>query len=585
MTLSKNLTFFAFLLGSSITLLVNSNSLHAQNSTWGQVHAIFQQNCSAAACHDGTTPLTLLGTEADVYNNLVNASPDNPEAVSQGLKLIDPGYPHLSYLLKKVNNGLDADNDLDTIALGNSMPDSGAPSLSNAEIDLINAWIINGAPQAGIVVDTNLINLYHSGMGLPQSTPPPPPPAGEGFQIHLGPIFLSPNDGIGDNEKEFFKKFKMPFISDTMEITRIESFIDVESHHYIIYKFDDAQSANNVTEKGLREVTGFFNAFTDGTTMVAAWQNTSDINLPQNTAYFWEPNLTLDLNLHVRNYNTDSVLKAEIYTNVYLQPKQSGTIEMIADLVLFNTVPLSFLPCQFSEFCIPADSTNYTFVGNVASDQLEGLSSNDSMYIWMLSSHTHKYGVGFNIFERNPGGPNNEKGTQVYDGFYNFDYTFLTGNYNFEDPAVRYFDPNEFVLSAGEGLVHEATFNNTGTTEVGFGLTTEDEMMLTFFQYTKVRPSSGSVGVQEGQSKNLVSLYPNPATNTFTISIKSTNAAAVSERSFSLYDLVGKEVARENFPSGKSELVFSKGDLKSGVYLYEVRENGISVGNGKLILY
>lgn len=521
-----------------------------------------------------------------MYNNLIGVIPTNPEANSRGYKLVDKGYPHLSYLLKKVNNGLDADNGLDNQALGGVMPDAGAPALSNKEIDLIHVWILNGAPETGIVADTALINMYHNGMGLVQATPPPAPDPSEGFQIHLGPIFLGPNDGVYDNEKEFFIKYKLPMISDTMEITRIESFIDVESHHYIIYKFDDAQSAGNVTQEGLREVTNFFNAFTDGTTMVAAWQNTSDINLPQNTAYFWEPNLTLDLNLHLRNYDTDSVLKAVVYTNVYLQPKQAGTIEMISDLVLFNTIPLQFISCPFSDFCIPADGADHNFVGNVTSDDLEGLSSNDSMYIWMLSSHTHKYGIGFNIYERNPGGPNDEKGTQVYDGFYNFSYTFNQGFYDYEDPAVRYFDPNEFVLNAGEGLVHEATFNNTGTVDVGFGITTEDEMMLTFFQYTKVRPSSGNpTGIKEIQTNNEVSLYPNPTTGTVTISINSANPSIDSKRSFSLYDLVGKEVAHEKFSSGKSELVFHKGQLKSGVYLYQVRDNGVSVGNGKLILY
>ncbi|HIA11938.1 MAG TPA: T9SS type A sorting domain-containing protein [Flavobacteriales bacterium] len=585
MALSNSPKIFTFFLGAAIALLVNGNSLFAQNSTWEQVHGILQQSCAGASCHDGSTPLTLLGTESDIYNNLININPTNPEAFTRGYKLVDPGYPHLSYLLKKVNNGLDSDNDLDTIALGDPMP-SALLALSNEDIDLINAWIVNGAPQTGIVVDTALINDYHNGMGLPQKTPPPAPPASEGFQIHLGPIFLSPNNGIDDNEKEFFMKYKLPFISDTMEVTRIESFIDVESHHYIIYKFDDAQSANNVNKKGLREVTGFFDAFTDGTTMVAAWQNSTDINLPPNTAYFWEPNLILDLNLHVRNYNPDSVLKAEIYTNVYLQPKQTNTIEMISDLVLFNTIPLQFVPCSLSQFCIPGDSQDYTFVGNVTSNNLEGLSSSDSMYIWMLSSHTHKYGVGFNIYERNPGGPNSEKGTQVYDGFYNFGYTFNQGFYDYEDPAVRYFDPNDFVLKAGDGLVHEATFNNTSTTDVGFGLTTEDEMMLTFFQYTKIRPASANPSsITERQPNNLVSLYPNPTTNTVTISIKSTHSNASSKRLFYLHDLVGKEVARENFAAGKSELVFSKGVLKSGVYLYEVRDNGVSVGNGKLILY
>ena len=83
----------------------------------------------------------------------------------------------------------------------------------------------------------------------------------------------------------------------------------------------------------------------------------------------------------------------------------------------------------------------------------------------------------------------------MYDGFYDFDYTFYQGYYDYEDPAVRFFDPDTFVIKADDGLIHEATFNNDSTEDVGFGITTNDEMMLIFLQYTTERRTPPPIGL------------------------------------------------------------------------------------------
>jgi hypothetical protein len=378
-----------------------------------------------------------------------------------------------------------------------------------------------------------------------------------------------------NSEREFFLKRKLPNITEDMEITRLETYIDIESHHYIIYKYDGAASANAQPE-GLREVVAFTDAFVNGTDLVAAWQNESDIVLPSGTAYFWEPGTTLDLNLHVRNYSPDSILKAEVYTNVYLKPKQASTIEMISDLVLYSTLPL-FGPCNSHPFCIPNDGMDHTFQGDVTSTQL-ATGGADSLYVWLLSSHTHKYGAGYNIYLRNPGGG---IGQQVYDGFYNFDYTFFQGYYDYEDPAVRYFDLDTFVVNADDGFVHEAVFNNTGSTDVGFGLTTNDEMMLIFLQYTTQRRDVTGIGQLDAQSE--VSVFPNPANGNSTISF--TRKYTDGEAHITLYDLLGKEILVKQFPAGSRHLLLNKSELSGGVYMYKAWSNARVLGSGKLILY
>lgn len=564
-----NLLDITFLLALFITPIYSYSQ-----DTWSDIHAIFQTSCDGTSCHSSSAPnpLKLIGTSSAVYNNIMNVTPLNLDASAKGYKLIDPGHPHLSFLLKKINNGVDPDNDIDTLAQGDMMPKDG-PVLTDEQIELINAWILQGAPETGNVVDQQIITDYYSGLGLPQSPAPPAPDPSEGFQIHLGPFFLAPGD-----EKEFFKKHKLPNIADSMEITRIESFIDAESHHYIIYKFDNQSAADAVLKKGVREVTGLADAFVNGTSMVTAWQNSSDVVLPNNTAYFWEGSPTLDLNLHIRNYSPDSVLKTSVYSNVYLQPKQNTTVEMISDLTLFSTIPINLIPCIVNTFCIPPDSTDYTFTGDVTYQDLSA-GPNDSMYIWMLSSHTHKFGVGYDIYTRNSGGGIKQ---QVYDGFYNFDYTAYQGYYDYEDPSVRYFDPDTFVIAAQDGFIHEATFNNDDSIEVGFGLTTKDEMMLMFLQYTLEPPGTVVQTAISNKKEFSVNVMPNPSSSNSKILFVRDNIR--KDELIVLYNLLGEKIIAQAFPLGEKKLYLEKNLLSPGVYIYKSMTGNILLHSGKLIV-
>ncbi|MBL4658223.1 MAG: T9SS type A sorting domain-containing protein [Flavobacteriales bacterium] len=558
-------------------LLIFSFNVGAQ-STWSDIHAILQTNCFGTSCHDPGAPngLVLIDTDQNaVYNNLVNVTPGNPDAQASGYKLVDPGYPHHSFLLRKINQGLDPDNDLSGIAQGKVMPKGlGVAPLSDEEIDLINAWILDGAPQNGTVVGAASIADYYANGGLPHQTPIAAPDPEEGFQIHFGSIFMPPN-----SEKEFFLKRKLPNITEEMEITRLETYIDIESHHFILYKYNN-QAKADAQPNGLREVTNFSDAIVDGTTMVAAWQNESDILLPPGTAYMWEVNPTLDLNLHLRNYSATDVLKAEVYTNVYLAPRKPETTEMISDLSLFSMVPTGGFDCDFlpGQFCIPADGIDKTFSGSVTSSVLDGANSGDSLYVWLVSTHTHKYGVAYDVFLRNPGG---SKGEQIYDGDYNFDYSFNQGFYDFEDPAVRYFDIDTMVIKASDGFLHEATFNNTGTNDVGFGLTTNDEMMLMFLQYTTQRRTIP--GIEKHDKKSKLTVYPNPASGNAPIYFARKNTG--DEVYITVYDVIGKEVMVQKFPTGSKQLFLDNSRLSSGIFLYKAWSDKGTLDSGKLVIY
>ena len=506
-------------------------------TTFNRVYTILQTNCTNPSCHDNSAAggLNLTGTENDVYNALVNVTPTNASAKSKDYKLVDPGHVYNSFLMRKINNGLEANRGLDTQE-GAQMPKGGS-GLKNEEIELISSWILYGAPQTGTPVNEQNIIDYYNGKGLAELAKPPAPDSTEGFQLHFGSVYLAPKV-----EVEFFKKEKVTFKED-IEVTRLESFINGQSHHFLLYKFDNVSDAN-ATKQGLRQVPNP-EAFANGISLVAGWQFSADVELPEGTGYFWDKTTYLELNYHFLNYSPDSVLKAELYMNVYYQPRQSNTIEMYSDLV------------TKTDILIGAGQTK-SF-----SDIISVPSSNDSIFIWLLSSHTHKYGTAYDIYLRNPDGT---KSTKIYDGNYNTDYTFNQGFYDWEHPAVRYFDPL-LPVPLKTGLVHEATFNNTGTTPVWFGLTTKDEMMLIFMQYTKKLPSSNTVGIQNSLKLPTIQVYPNPTNDNFYVYL---NSNLTKNNHLEMYDLTGKQVYNQTINSKTMKLSKSELNISNGIYLLKL---------------
>src|SRR5205085_11570319 len=108
------------------------------------------------------------------------------------------------------------------------------------------------------------------------------------------------------------------------------------------------------------------------------------------------------------------------------------------------------------------------------------------------------------------------KGTQIYDGNYNENYTFNQGFYDYSHPAVRTFTP---MLPVGmdTGLIFEATWVNNSPDTIPFGFTTRQEMFVTYFQYTNSLPGATAVKNISSDNSNL-QIFPNPAANSVTIS-------------------------------------------------------------------
>lgn len=434
----------------AICTLLTMASVNTQGqSTFEDVLTIFENNgCSSSSCHGGGSAGLTLNNNVNIsYSNLIGISPENMLALEKGDQLVTPGYPERSFLYRKINDHLYTDSDLDT-GEGGLMPPSGV-TMSNVDKETIRQWILFGAPKNGKAftdVTKDAFTEYHTDGGIGPLDAPPAPAEDEGFQIHFGSIFLAPGQEI-----EYVKKHDLK-LEEGLEVNRVELFMNDFSHHFILYKLNG--NGSNV-EEGLQIENG--NAITGN--MITAWQDNFDFRLPEGTAYVWDESTILNLNYHILNYDQAAPLAADLYLNVYTQPAGTAEKEMFSDLLINGNI---FIPAgQEATFTDEVDIPT-------------------SINVWNLSSHTHKYGKDFDIYLREPNG---SKGLQLFEGQYNTAYTEFAGFYDYAHPPIRFFD-NFLEVNAQNGLIQEATFDNTGDEAVFFGLTTDDEMMITFMQYT-----------------------------------------------------------------------------------------------------
>lgn len=115
---------------------------------------VFNQNCAVSGCHDSQSIAggLLLETGAS-YNNLKNQNPVNIAAFNAGWKRVTvtvdnvSGDPATSYIIHKL------EGDLPDITYGERMP-LHKPKLHATLRDIIEKWILNGAPSTGWVAGT-----------------------------------------------------------------------------------------------------------------------------------------------------------------------------------------------------------------------------------------------------------------------------------------------------------------------------------------------------------------------------------------------------------------------------------------------
>ena len=520
-------------------------------STALEVRAILDTKC--VSCHSGASPAGSLDMSVSndaLYDRLVWGEPSNAIAKEQGDKLIYPGRLDKSFLFKKINtNDFEETAQLDPAA-GQHMPAYPSVALTDIEKELIRQWIVFGARETGETVDKNLIESYYNEGGL-EAFPdgaPDAPDVSEGFQMKMGPFFLKPG-----GELEYFQKYELELPAD-QEVTRIDVIMSNYSHHFLLYAYDDAATAEQDPDGIIPDQN-----HTTGIRLVATVQEAQDIQLPEGTAFFWKDDEILQFNSHYINYSQSLPYAAEVYLNVYTQPSGTAAQEMknalIPNLGIY----------------IPNDGEEHIFESQFS------LPFDQDWYIWNLSSHTHKLGTDFDIFLRNSNG---SIGEHIYESSCpNGEPDCPSPFYDYQHPPVKEWNPF-LKVPLNEGYYMRASYVNNGPFNVAWGPTSDDEMMLMGVMYTTsidgLETSSTKPEVRKALRHDPV---PNPVLNESMIEIP--NGFSLGKIHF--YDSNGRLVRSSDIPSNYMMKVYST-DFEAGVYFYEMVSKQGHIANGKMII-
>ncbi|HEX5625875.1 MAG TPA: T9SS type A sorting domain-containing protein [Saprospiraceae bacterium] len=480
-----------------------------------------------------------LSRAIQVRNNLVRVSPLNPAARAKGHALIYPGRTDKSYLFRKINQGLDPGLTLDPEE-GAQMPKDQAATLSSGEKELIRQWIQFGAPTTGEVVQPGLLNAYYNQGGIASFTAAPPaPPASEGFQLKMGPFFVEPNGEI-----EYYQKWELDLPED-VEVNRIDFLFGNYSHHFLLYQFD-----NNMADvpDGLR-----IDADHRNIKLVAAVQEPTPLQLPGNTAFFWNKGAILDLNSHYINYSATLPLQAEVYVNVYVQPRGSARHEMKSILIPNLNIPIpnnGQLITHEREFIYPGQ-----------------------VYLWGMMGHTHKYGKDYKVYYRKPDG---SKGDILYNAScYEGRPSCPSPFFDYRHIPFRKWEPL-LPLPLVPGLIHQAQYLNDGPVPVNWGSTSKDEMMLMILFYTE--DSTGiTTGIEHPVSNpNTLRFLPNPGTSHCLVE----GAIPGDHKLLEIYPMSGNRIHVQPFTNPQIDL----SSLNPGLYLIRISDPTGPAQIGKMVV-
>ena len=435
-----------------------------ERDTWQIINEdIITPKC--AICHyEGSSysETSNLNLESNIaYSQLINKIPDNISAHENGLVLLsnEGGLLGLltSYFWEKINISNEIHFYSEHPQYGQLMP-LGGPYLNNGELEFIERWIWEGAPEEGIVADPLILNDT-SEYEAPEFVPLDPPVYG--LQYHIGPFDVYPN-----TEREFL--YYVPPIQGEFFIDRVEISMTPGSHHFIAYQFSN--NYPNGSPPNIYEYRDIHDPYIDYGS--GEWiQNVMtlqehifvfgtqwpywDYSLPEGVAFKFDSNYGFDLNPHYFNY-TDETIQGEVYFNVHaVLPEE---VEHQAGILQLGDNDINLPPNQVTTLTEIFDRNDILNGINIDSP-----SETNNLNIFQLFSHAHQLMTRFDILIIHPSGEEE------------LIYTAL----DYEHPPILEFDP-PLVLTQGQSLKSEVTYNNTTDNFVNFGLFSTDEMKIIF---------------------------------------------------------------------------------------------------------
>ena len=454
-----------------IVQLVNSVIQNSQDDrdTWDIIYNDIIYDSCVSSCHaSGTYFAEVSGLELDeaiAYQELIDVSPENSYADDDGLVLLssEGGLLGLlkSFLWEKINIRNHGHYYDEHPYYGEIMP-LGGPYLSNGELAFIEKWIMEGAPEQGIVADTGL--LFDTTVFNPEEFTILDYPA-QGFQLHIEPFAVQPN-----SEREILY-YIPPLSSDDIYINRFEISMRPGSHHFLVYTFNDGIPSEYMPD--YYEVRDLYNPYNNN--QFWSWNAAPmlyhkfvggtqwpymDYSFPEGVALRLPPTFGLDLNSHYANGSNDQIY-GEVYANIHTLPEWE--VEHVAEILVLNNTDITLPPNQITTL-----EKTYNFNQILSSSGISN-SGVSEINIFQMFTHAHKHLIRFDIELLQANGESE------------LIYTTL----DWEHPPILRMDP-PLTIVPGQKLKLIATYDNWEDEELNFGVYSEDEMMILFgYLYTE----------------------------------------------------------------------------------------------------
>ncbi len=207
--------------------------------------------CTSAACHSGASPAGGLDLSAGAsYGNLVDQPPQSiPPVRYPNLARVIPGNKADSLLWLNLAAATLPDQ---WHAPLRPMPQGGLAPLSTDELELVRSWIEGGAPLDGVVPGSgSLLNACLPPPEPIQVKPLAPPAPGTGLQLRAPHQVLPPKSerevcfvSYYDVSDQVPAEYRGPN-GDTFRYKRIDARQDPISHHAVVDVYDGKTSIND----------------------------------------------------------------------------------------------------------------------------------------------------------------------------------------------------------------------------------------------------------------------------------------------------------------------------------------------------
>ncbi len=411
----------ALVLAGGFTPASGQDCENQYDSTFELIQAaVFERNgCTNEACHGATTAAGGLDLSPDVaYDNLIDRDVTSVDLSAwHGAKRVVPGQKDSSLLWFNLAAATLPDQ-WDAPLRG--MP-LARPPISLAELEAVRLWIEHGAPRDGVVPETG--ELLDACLPEPEPiriTPLPPPDPDKGLQLRMPTYTLPPNS---EDEVCFVSYYDVTdqvppqFLGaggDTFRYVRNQIRQNPGSHHLIVNLYDgdtpiedpiwgeftckggaddgqpcaprDLQACAGGGLCGSDPVTAFActgygpaDAFTASSPFTGTQEASASINFPDGVYNEVPTRGIIIWNSHAFN-PTSEPGPIEVWMNFEYADRPENRAGVIFDVS--NIFKMKAAPFESDEVC-----QHYTLPRNGR--------------LFELSSHMHRHGKRFQIFEGN----------------------------------------------------------------------------------------------------------------------------------------------------------------------------------------